>query len=454
MPRTKIIATYGPSIKDDKVLAKVLKYADVVRLNFSHAPEEKLAAAERIREVSKKIRKEVSILADLPGPKIRIGTLDAPVEIKPGQRVVFCPAPRAKPGEIPIEVDIYKDMQVGSEVSIGDGNPKLTIKRLSKGKIICEALQDGRIESRKGINVKGSTMSAAPPTAEDIRLAKLAKKNEMDFIALSFVKSAADIAKMRKYVGSLPIISKIERAEAIENIEEITAASDAIMIARGDMALNVEMYHVPMIQDRIISVCRKLQKPVIVATQMLESMTRNQSPTRAEMTDVANAVKAGVDCLMLSDETAIGSYPVDAVKVLSDIASYTEEKMSNPFVQPASSPDGHTGIAMAAASISFTCKIQYIFIPTTTGSTARMISALRPESTIVALSNDQRLRRSFALNYGLRAAAMEKYKGDTEMVAGISAYARKLRAKTYMIVYGHMARSSSTNDTIRCFWER
>lgn len=452
MLRTKIIATYGPSIDDEKKLVEVLKYVDIVRLNFSHGVlAEKLAAIKKIRKVAKRLDKDIAIIGDLPGPKVRVAKLDADININKGDTVIFAKENRAAGSDIPIEIDIYKGMKVGAEISIGDGNPTLIVKRLRNGKIVCEALQDGRIGSRKGINVKGATVHAEPPTKEDLRFIRFARKNRLDFVALSFVSSAQDVRKTRKASGKLGIISKIERKEAIDDIENIARASDGVMIARGDMALSIDFQQVPIVQDDIINVCRKTHTPVIVATQMLDSMTRNQTPTRAEMTDISNAVRTRVDCLMLSDETSVGAYPLDAVQALSSIAAYTQGKISNPELEPREEIIGHDGMAVAAASISFSCAMDCIFIPTWTGNTAKTLSGLRPRSAIIVLSNVPELRRSMALHYGIKGVDMPAFRKEKQIDTFVAEKAKKLEVKSYMIVFGHAGRNG-TSDTIRCFW--
>ncbi len=450
MPKTKIIATYGPSLDDERNLLAVLKYADIIRLNFSHGNiEEKAEVIKRIRKLSAHLDKDIAILADLPGPKIRVSKLDNPIEIKNGDTVSFNYIDRASGNDVPMDIDICKEVKKGSEIYIGDGEPKLLVTAASGGKIICKALQDGKIGSRKGINVKGSSLSAVPPTNDDVKFAKFAVEQNLDFIAMSFVKSAEDLAKMRSIVDGISIISKIERQEAIDNIESIANASDAIMIARGDMALNIDFRKVPIVQDKIIEVCRNAKKPVIVATQMLSTMAKNQMPTRAEMTDVANAVKSGVDCVMLSDETAVGSYPAETVQAMSSILSYTEDEMPHNFIMQKHASSGHEGIAVAAASISYTCNMRCIFVPTHSGATVKMLSSLRPESAIVALSASDKMRRSLALYYGIIGAKAQK--NDSDGAPEVKEYAKKLGVKSYMLVYGHKV-AGNTSDAIRCFW--
>ncbi len=452
MTKTKIISTFGPALSDLSVLKEALKYADIIRFNFSHgSPEEKLEAKEKILKLSKELNRDIAFLADLPGPKIRVSKLENDVIIKTGDTVVFSHSSNAAPSEVPIEIDIFDDMKIGCEVSIGDGNPKLMIKELKNRKIICTALQDGRIASRKGINVKGVNMSAAPPTKEDLKLIEFARDNGFDYIALSFVKTAQNVKEARKLSGDLLIISKIERQEAILDIKEIIKESDGIMIARGDMALNIEFNQVPIVQDMIIEECRKSSKPVIVATQMLASMTSNQSPTRAEMTDVANAVKSGTDCVMLSDETAVGKYPLDALKAMSSIITYTEAVGLNNKEQIKNINDKRESIAAAAAGITRMCKTEGIFIPSITGKTAKTISSFRPESEIFAITDSEKLRRSMCMYYGIRGINLGKFSTEEDMTSAIKKHAEDLSISSYIIVFGKSA-STGISDTIKCIW--
>ncbi len=452
MTRTKIISTFGPALFDEAVLKEALKYADIIRFNFSHGtPEEKLEAKEKVLKLSKELNKDVALLADLPGPKIRVSKLENDVIIKTGDTIIFSHSSNSKPGEVPIEIDIYDDMKVGCEVSIGDGNPKLVIKELKDRKIICTALQDGKIASRKGINVKGVNMSAAPPTQEDLKLIKFVKDNGFDYVALSFVKTAQNVKEARKLSGDLLIISKIERQEAISDIKEIVKESDGVMIARGDMALNIEFNQVPVVQDMIIKECRESSKPVIVATQMLASMTSNQSPTRAEMTDVANAVKSGTDCVMLSDETAVGRYPLDALKAMSSIITYTEAVGLSNKEQQKNITDKNEGVAAAAASITHMCKTERIFIPTVTGKTAKVLSSFRPEAEIYAITESEKLRRSMCMYYGIRGVNLGKFSSEEEMTSSIKKHAGESSIKSYLIVFGKSA-TAGISDTIKCVW--
>ncbi len=315
MNRTKIIVTYGPSLENQDTLKTVLAYTDVVRINFSHGnPESWLAYTQNVRAISKELGRKILLLADLPGPKIRIGKLDKPIIVKEGDVVIFSSAPAT--GHVPVEYkDLHKDAAPGLIISIGDGYLKFGISKVEGKKVICVALDSGKIESKKGINFKGLGSTAKTPTEEDLRLAKFALSNKFDWIAESFVHSSQDIKKLRK-AGKAFIVAKIERESAISDIGAISSEANAIMVARGDLAFDIGIENVPVAQIKIINASQKSKKPVIIATQVLASMINFSMPTRAEVDDIANSVVNGANYIMLSDETAVGKYPLKAVETL------------------------------------------------------------------------------------------------------------------------------------------
>ncbi len=321
----KIIATYGPQLKETAVMEEVLRHADMMRVNFSHlSEEERLAALAAIKSASKSQHKSVDLLADLPGPKMRVSMLKRPIYAASGTELslVYYKDLNGHADALPIDADIYDDISAGSFVSIGDGVPKLKVLGKEGRYIKCSVLYGGNITNRKGINIQGSLMSAEPPTREDISMAGFAVRNNFGYIALSFVKAGSNITEARRYCGSSKIVAKIERPEAITNIDEITEKSDAVMIARGDLALNIGLAALPRAQRLIIDTAKRHNKPVIVATQLLSSMINSPVPTRAEINDIAHSVEQGADYLMLSDETAVGKYPAEAVAMLYEIANY------------------------------------------------------------------------------------------------------------------------------------
>lgn len=315
MNRTKIIITYGPSLENMDVLKSVLAYADIVRINLSHGnPESWLIYAQNVRAVSKELGRKILLLADLPGPKIRIGKLDKPINVKEGDVVIFSSAPAT--GHVPVEYkDLHKDAVPGLTMSIGDGYLKFGIGKVEGKRVICVALDSGKIESKKGINFKGLGSTAKTPTKEDLKLAKFALSNKFNWVAESFVHSAQDVKKLRK-AGKAFVVAKIERESAVSDIESITKEANAVMVARGDLAFDIGIENVPVAQIKILNASRKSKKPVIIATQVLASMIDFSMPTRAEVDDIANSVVNGANYIMLSDETAVGKYPIKAVETL------------------------------------------------------------------------------------------------------------------------------------------
>ena len=441
--KTKIIATYGPGIERKSVLSKLVKHVDIFRINFSHGNEASwLDAVENILSVSGSEGKEVSLLADLPGPKIRLGSLEKGISVNKGDTVTFRYGKPAE-GRIPLDHNIYHYLTSGSSISIGDGYMSFSIKGLRKGDIICRAMNSGTLLSRKGINIRNGNVTAAPPTIEDVKLAKFAKKNNFDFIGLSFVRSAENILKMRKAIGESFIVAKIERADAVKNIDEIAEEADGIMVARGDLAFEIPVERLPIAQAKIIHSSMKHHKPVIVATQMLASMVNSPMPTRAEVNDIAGAVMGGVDCVMLSEETAVGNYPIDAVRILAATAKNAEEMSSrNQNFKIGGISDS---IAFAAAEIADNYKTDCIFAPTQTGSTAMKLSALRPSSDIIALSRSPKVRRRLGIFYGVRSGEIKGYGSVDKMLRLVKEVAASRGIKRYIVVSGSPNHAGSTN---------
>ncbi len=434
--RTKIVATYGPGIAPRHILSKVLKHVDVVRINFSHANEEAaLRDVDNVTSVSRSIGKEVALMADLPGPKIRLGIMKSSIDVKRSDTVTlrYGAGAEAK-GRIPLGFDLYRYLKKGSIISIGDGYLNLSVEKLTNGDITCRALGSGTLSSRKGLNIRNGNVTAAPPTAQDVTIAKFAKKAGFDFIAMSFVRSAQNILDMRRKIGDAYIISKIERAEAVKRIDEISAESDAIMVARGDLAFEVGVEMIPIMQTRIIHSAIKFHKPVIVATHMLMSMVNNPMPTRAEVTDIATAVLSSADCLMMSDETAVGKYPVEAVRTMATTARNAEEIA----VQAAQFKitNIEQGIAYAAKELADNYRTGCIFTPTESGHTAMTLSAMRSKSEIIALSRFEKVRRRLSLYYGVHSIGISYYRTTEDLLSQISGIAKRRGIRRYIVVSG------------------
>ena len=335
-PKTKILATLGPSSSSPAMLRKLYEAGlDAIRLNFSHGTlTEHEARINLVRELNRKLRRKILILQDLKGNRIRIGGLKKPLELKKRQRVTLVQAATARAAdEIPFDYrGSLKVIKKGHFIYIDDGNIALEVKAAGKDSLSCEVTAGGTLKEHKGVNIPLAHLDFPLLSEEDKADIEFGVSHKVDFIAQSFVRSAEDVlAVARRVKPRLPscrIISKIEACEAARNLEDIISASDGIMVARGDLGVMFPLWEVPILQKRIIKLCNRLGKPVITATQMLETMTVNPIPTRAEVSDVANAVLDGTDYVMLSAESAAGSYPAEAVRMMNHIVKYTEENAS------------------------------------------------------------------------------------------------------------------------------
>ena len=335
MRKTKIIATLGPATEEKSQIGKLVKAGmDVARLNFSHGTHAQCKKIIlNVREVEKELEKPIGIIADLQGPKIRIGKLSQDKQIKKGEEIILTTKKPLK-GEIPIQYkNLPKEVKLGKKLLIDDGYIETRVKKIAnnKTKIHLEVLNDGVIKSNKGINAPDSIITANSLTPKDKKDLEFALKQGVNFIALSFVRDADDMKQLKrlikKHKGNAQVIAKIERSEALDNLEEIVRESDATMIARGDLGLEIKAERLPIVQKQIIKLANIYAKPVITATQILASMVDNPNPTRAEISDAANAVLDNTDCLMLSNETSVGKYPIRAVKVLDRVAKTIEAEM-------------------------------------------------------------------------------------------------------------------------------
>lgn len=336
IPKTKILATLGPASSSPAMLRKFFEAGlDAVRLNFSHGtPAGHEANINLVRELNRKLRRHILILQDLKGNRIRIGALKKPLELKKRQRVALVQAAAARgAGEIPFDYrGSLKVVKKGHFIYIDDGNIALEVKAIGKDSLSCEVTAGGTLKEHKGVNIPMAHLDFPLLSDEDREDIDFGVRHKVDFIAQSFVRSAKDVLAVARLVKprlpSCRIISKIEAREAAGNLEEIIGVSDGIMVARGDLGVMFPLWEVPILQKRIIKMCNRMGKPVITATQMLESMTANPIPTRAEVSDVANAVLDGTDYVMLSAESAAGGFPAEAVRMMDHIVRYTEENAS------------------------------------------------------------------------------------------------------------------------------
>jgi pyruvate kinase len=408
--RTKILATIGPaSGTADRLAALVAAGMDGARLNFSHGTHDQHRAwADLIRGVAESASRPLALVADLQGPKLRIGNLPAPRTLSRGEEVVVTPENGAKDGELPVSpAAIGEVLKAGNEVLIDDGLVRLHVEEVAHGRARCSVVVGGVVSSHKGVNLPGVQLPIPSLTGKDVSDLELALSLGVDYVALSFVRSAADVLELRKLIedaGShAEVIAKIEKAEAVAALEDILGAADAIMVARGDLGVEIGPASVPLLQKRIILRSLELGKPVITATQMLESMIQHAEPTRAEASDVANAVLDGSSALMLSGETAVGSYPVEAVEYMDRLARAVEPSLGYRHEMPDPSEEAGVGRAMsnAACDLAETLGVKAILVPTATGRTASAVARLRPRRPIVGLTHNQYAVQQMALEWGV-----------------------------------------------------
>ena len=414
--RTKILATLGPATDKPGVLDALLAAGvDVVRLNFSHGdPASQVARAEAVREAARRVGREVGILADLPGPKIRIETFaDGKVELKAGDRFDLVASADAPPGDtrqVGVSyLGLPGDVAPGDVLLLDDGLLQLQVESVDGARIACTVLNDGVLSNRKGLNKQGGGLSLGALTEHDEALIKVAAKLEADFIAVSFCRNAADMDRAREVAraagSEAAMVSKIERAEAIENLAEIVEASDVVMVARGDLGVEIGDAELPGLQKKIIRESLARNRVVITATQMLQSMVESPIPTRAEVLDVANAVIDGTDAVMLSAESAAGRYPVKAVEAMSRICMGAERQFSHDTdfeKAPRNLEKADQAIAMAAMFLSEHIGVRAIVAMTESGGTARFLSRFRSPAPIFALSRHAPSRRKMAMMRDVR----------------------------------------------------
>ncbi len=412
--RTKIIATVGPATNTyDFILDLIKAGANGLRLNFSHGThEERTQQIKWIRKASKEYGKPVAIIADLQGPKIRLGDFDGIINVQTGQSLVFgYKADLERSGVIPTQYDLSKKVKRGERLYLYDGRVRTTITSVKDGLVHVRAENPGILIKRKGINLPDTDFGGDIITKKDKEDIAYISTADIDFVALSFVQSAQDVLalkKMLKNLGSLAkVIAKIETKAAVENIDEIVKISDAVMVARGDLAIETLPESVPVVQRTIVGLGLKYAKPTIVATQMLASMTETPEPTRAEVSDVATAVLIGADCVMLSDETANGQYPIEAVNVMKRVINYTQTNAPLRVVyEGGDSSLDHTrqeAISTAIVTLATQLDVKAIVAETKSGATALQIASKRPTLPIIAVTSDSKAAQQLAIVYGCKS---------------------------------------------------
>lgn len=412
--KTKIVATLGPASSSQQMIMKLMKAgADIFRLNFSHGDHaQKQQLIDNIRSVSEKLGYQAGILADLQGPKIRTGKMAGDgMHLVRGQEVTITTDDiLGADGVIPT---IYKslphDVVPGSRILLDDGLLELRVTSIDGALVKCHVVTGGLLKNNKGINLPGVKVSAPCLTEKDLEDLEFALEAGVDFIALSFVRTPQDVEELKRIIymrgKHTPVISKIEKPEALKNFKEILKVTDAVMVARGDLGVEVEAEKVPFYQKKIIKACNEAGKPVITATQMLESMILNPRPTRAETSDVANAIIDGTDAIMLSAETAAGSYPVDAVATMSRIAVDVEkaELHQESEQRVISTPSIAQAVAESACRAANTLNAKAIAVFTRSGSAATLISRFRPRIPIIAFTTSQTTQSRLSINWGVTA---------------------------------------------------
>jgi pyruvate kinase len=456
MRKAKIVCTIGPASSSPGMLEQLIDAGmNVARLNFSHGTHESHARAiQAVREAAQRKGAAVAILQDIQGPRIRIGRLpDAGVTLEAGQRVrllagqaAFDPrsgihysgksvAPNYT-AELPVTyAALARDVRPGARILINDGLIELKAERVTDDTVDCSVVTGGLVTSHKGLNLPGTAVSAPTLTDKDGEDLRFGVVQQVDYVALSFVRGASDIAAARRLIveqgGEIPLVAKIERPEAIEQLEAILDETDGVMIARGDLGVEMGPEVVPILQKRIILAANRKRKLVITATQMLESMTEHARPTRAEASDVANAVFDGTDAVMLSAETAAGRYPVESVRVMDRIVRAAEEGAEPGIIRVAELVTHAAGsfpeaMCAAACSAVATTRADAVVVFSESGATARLMSKQRPAAPIVAFTPSELIRRRMALYWGVVPLTMPRIEQTDERVEEIE---RRLKAE-------------------------
>lgn len=433
--KTKIVATLGPATSKKDVLKKMIEAGvDVFRINFSHADYEDVTARiKMIRELNEELDTNVSILADLQGPKLRVGVMAGEVVVAPGDEITFV---TGEPFEGTAE-KVYmnyaafpKDVKVGEHILLDDGKLMFEVMTTNEeNEVKAKVIQGGPLKSKKGVNLPNTNISLPALTEKDIKDAIFAISLEVDWIALSFVRFSQDLIDLQNIIKEhskykIPIIAKIEKPEAVENIDKIVAYCDGLMVARGDLGVEVPAQEVPLIQKQLVLRAKKARIPVIIATQMMETMITSLTPTRAEVNDVANSVMDGADAVMLSGETSVGNYPVEVIEKMSSILQTVEN--SKLIKVPQDPPQIRTkryitkSLCYHAASMANEIKAKVISTLTNSGYTAFQISAWRPSAHILVFTSNRRILTQLNLLWGVKAFYYDKYVSTDETIEDVN----------------------------------
>lgn len=456
--RTKIIATIGPASDSyETVEGLIAAGTNGIRLNFSHGThEERLVHIPWVRKASAKLGKPVAIIQDLQGPKVRLGDFDGVIPVRTGQELQFAYKVEYKEGgPIPTQYDLSKKVKTGERLYLFDGRVRTTVIKVENDIVHAKVENDGILIKRKGMNLPDTDFNGDILTKKDMADIAFGATQDIDYVALSFVQTAADIENLRQILkehgSDARIIAKIETKAAVDNIEEIIKVTDAVMVARGDLAVETPAESVPVVQRQIIGLGQKYAKPTIVATQMLLSMVDMPEPTRAEVSDVATAVFVGADCVMLSDETASGKYPVDAVKTMKRVILYAEQhpplKTVFPYEREHTIQDAiSTGVIALASNIN----AHAIVAETKSGTTSLQIAAHRPSTVLIAVTSEERTSQQLAIAYGIKSYVRPD---DPQAATKLTEWLREndvlAAGNTVVTVSGRYPGVVGTTDTIK-----
>jgi pyruvate kinase len=458
--RTKIIATIGPATSSYEMIHKLIDSGvNGIRLNFSHGMhEEHEVKIPWTRKASEELGKPVAIIQDLQGPKVRLGDFDGIIPVSAGEVLSFeynCDYEES--GNIPTQYDLSEKVQPGERLYLYDGKVRTEITDV-KGKVVhAKAMNEGILVKRKGMNLPDTDFKGDILTAKDMMDIKFGVTQDIDYVALSFIQTADDIYNLRKILQGMgseaKIIAKIETRAAVEsrNMEAIVEAADAIMVARGDLAVETPLESVPVVQRQLIGLCLKYGKPSIVATQMLLSMVNMPEPTRAEVSDVATAVFTGADCVMLSDETAMGKYPVETVRTMKRVIRYAENHPPFKTLYPLEREHSvQNAISSSVINLAVHVDAKAIIAETKSGATALRIAALRPNEIIIAITNEVRTAQQLALVYGIKSyISPADKKAAYKLTDWLRAHAVLHEGDVVVTVSGRTPGVTGTTDTIK-----
>ena len=461
--KTKIVCTIGPASANYETLKKLAQSGmDVARLNFSHGTHEIHGEViKNVRKISQELNKPIALLADLQGPKLRLGIIDGKREIKKGETIYLSTHPEED--QLPMQFDLSPFVKKNQRIFLNDGLVELKVLDVHGRVIKTQAQNSGVTSSNKGVNVPDTRVREGVFTEKDRDDAEFAISQNVDYIALSFVQTADDLKPLKnmlkKHNSTIKTMVKIEKREALENLEEIFKVVDAIMIARGDLAIEIPFAEVPIYQQKMMKLARQYQKPVIVATQMLESMTENPRPTRAEASDVGNAVLDQTDAVMLSAESAAGKYPVETVQAMAEIIRSVEQHpdysqyIKIDWQNIAKENLSFSAITSSAASLAYRIDAKAIIVATRTGRTARLLSSFRPSAPIIAFTDDPTTYTRLSLVWGVQQLLMPQATTNEALIKNIIASLNEgkitKKGDQIVVVTGQEVGVTGSTDTIR-----